>query len=98
MQSGLTNLELRFQTAAKAIPRARHRKQVPLTGKRHPPGGANDSATTQKERAGASGGSRTGRYLSGQTSRREGLSPRTLFFQIQFSPGEISARTTRRLR
>src|SRR5208282_1639338 len=97
MQSGLTNLELRFQTAAEAIPRARRRKQVPLTGKKHLPAGANDSATTQKERAGASGESGTGRYLSGQTNRREGPFPRILFYQIQFFPGEISARTACRL-
>src|ERR1700730_5808570 len=98
MQSGLTNLELRFQTAAKAIPRARRRKQAPLTGKKHLLTGANDWATTQKEQAGAPEESRIGRRSTAQTNRREGLFSRTLFCQIQFFPGEISARTAHRLR
>src|SRR5690348_2298401 len=97
MQSGLTNLERRFQTAARATQRGRRRKQVPLTGKRHLPGEANDSATTQKEWAGGSGESRTGRYSTGQTNRHEGRFLRTLFYRIRTSPGKISAQTAHRL-
>src|ERR1700758_2503078 len=79
MQSALTNLERRFQTAPRAIQRGRRRKQVPLTGKRHLPGEANDSATTQREWAGGSGESRTGRYSTGQTTRHE-----FFFFELCF--------------